>query len=501
MPRNSRPRDTVAPIYFTPGGAPPVEPLEEEGPSLPLTGPLHDTLEAIVSGCAMAAGLGVGLELGDEFVLDDSLDDGEITEEEAEASADEIAKLFEGGGVTTRLLARSLLTEVLGRQPAELAPGIRLKESALGGRSAADVLRDMTRALLPANLPEPFRPTREVWRGAMEDAASLIQEVGLEEFDASCILLATRNDVSRLFVYEHAPESAHISLLEYLFDRAESVIRETNPLLELEREASAWEFECWSAAPPPGLHGTAGSFPRGVREQEYTFAERQTVTLGTSFMHEVAVDDGFGAIHPRQQRLAASLVASSVDVLECLGMTGQRVTLRSLRDGRTYDVHEHMDPIAYEPGWVGAGRLLLVPGQGFLRSPGMIFIRPEDPEWLQTAVKAMDESHHTLAPALALEALIADMFAVPVPRVVKPAESRASARDLLALFELALFEADVEREMEGREAVELDATLTGFAAALEQQAMAGGASRDRSKARAKKKKATKHGRKRGKRGH
>ena len=130
--------------------------------------------------------------------------------------------------------------------------------------------------------------------------------------------------------------------------------------------------------------------------------------------------------------------------------------------GSRIDVYEDMDPPEYDVGWLCIGRLLPF-GAIHLRAPSMIFLRPEDGEIASTMASALDRLEDTIPPALALEAVISSMIhGVHVPRDVKPAQSRANAREALESIRGMLDE------------LPLDPTLESFLAALEAQADAGG---------------------------
>ena len=486
-----------------------------------LTGKLNDMLEAIVSGCAIVdnvAALPPLLDVADDVLrqvdlttLDDLPGDGELLDEDLDEELDEnddddladeeivagmgeLGEAFAGVSLTTRVLARGLLARALNRQPGA-SPWLNPPPALARGGDEGELLDDLTRTLLPANLPKPMRQSRVDRREAFEEAASLIREVGLEEFDVSCDLV-TWDGTTELFAYPLSPEGAHVALLEYLFQRAEAEAEDLDPLLAVERDASFWEFSCWSVSPPPGpLLVVVNEFPRTVREQEYSLVERSTIALGTPVIDELAHDVGFAELLPRQHRLAAALTESFVDVFECLTLEGSRATMRSLSDGRTFQVHEHMKPIQYMPGWIAAGRLLPFDDDTYLRSPGMLFFKPHDPADMQSSVRVFDGLRATVSPALAVEAFISSgMFGVPVPREVKPARSRADAHTLLAMIDDIVADAELDREEPSSDVyyvpghhressspraggIRLDETVQAYIAALDQQATGSGQGR------------------------
>jgi hypothetical protein len=214
-----------------------------------------------------------------------------------------------------------------------------------------------------------------------------------------------------------------------------------------------------------------GIFAQQVREQEYSLARRPTVTLGSSILGEIATDDTFGDIFPRQLRMAQALVQSFVGVFECIALDGPRAVFKSVSDGQTFEVYEHWVPPAYKIGYLALGRLIPFDGAVHLRSPGMIFQGPRTEALATAASNAFEELCATLPPDLALEALIANsVFGVRMPREVKPATSRANARELFDyLAELLL------------DAPEPDDTLDLFMDALAAQAESGADVRRRAK--------------------
>ena len=485
MPRKSRRRNSLELVR----DPLPIEELVDERFSVHhLTGELHDTLEAIISGCVFLAKGPVPAELldpdSDEFqalaaemsdtlvddvdVAVDALGDLTLESEEAalDAEIDQLRDVFGGVALTTRVLARALIARTLGQRSATAVDQYFVPTAShTEAETESAMLDGLAHALLPPNLPAALRPSRTERKAAFEDAALLIREVGLEEFDVSCELEIGEDGTNDLLAFQVSPETAHVELIEFLFDRAENVAAETDPLLMMERNASAWEFFRWSAGAPAGRGPSdVTTFPRQLREQEYSLADRPTVALGASVIEEIGDDEGFAEMFPRQHRMAVALMASVVGVFECVAIDGNRVTMRSIRDGSTYLVHEHMEPVQYSTGWVGAGRLLPFEGALHLRSPGMTFGRAGDLNLALAAANEMGELERTLPPALAVEAFIsAAMLGVSVPRAAKPMRSKADAREVLAALQLALADAEVE----------FDPTLEAFIAALAEQAGAG----------------------------
>jgi hypothetical protein len=367
--------------------------------------------------------------------------------------------------------------------------------TALGPHSSIDprALDELARALLPKNLPRSVRPSPARRERALADAERLLREVGLEEFDVSCHLVLARDDTPTLAAAAVPPETAHVWLIESLFERAEVAAFGGEPLLAVERDASRWEFACWSADPARVEAESGSDFAQGVREQEYSLVDRVTLALDASVLGDLAGGDEFLELYPRQHRLAQSLLASFTGVFECEAIDGDRATFRSLSDDRRYTVHEHVIPPAYAPGAIGFGRLLPFDGASHLRSPGMVIVSGTEPELPAMVARTLREIGDAIPPALAIEGLISTfVFGEAVPRVVKPSSSRAVARELVTMIEEILDEAELEREVSPTEApaelrahVEevpgvryvsfaLDSTLSEYLIALAEQADGGG---------------------------
>jgi hypothetical protein len=184
------------------------------------------------------------------------------------------------------------------------------------------------------------------------------------------------------------------------------------------------------------------------------------MALGTSVIGGFADDDVFSGLYPGQRRMAEGLAASFVDIFECVALAGNRATLRSVRSDQTYVIHEHLEPVQYEVGWVAAGRLIPFDSELYLRSPGMVFARADALDDARSAAAFVDTLEDELPPALALEAFISSvMLGVDVPRVMKPVRSRADAREQLDSLRFLLLDAQLEP----------DATLGAFANALAEQ--------------------------------
>lgn len=436
-----------------------------------LTGEQQETFESLVTGVALLARAPDPL---DPNLTDEQIDELEVVHKEFNRDAidEEAMDVMAANaaltglvGLTTRALARWLLEQVLGYEPAPRVPNELPDADESDVPNQADALAELTAALAPSGMADSIELSRSERRDAIDEAHHLLREVGLEEFDVSCALFENADGTVELEAIPIDAPTAHAALLDYVFDRAEVVVQ-TVPLLTGERVASNWEFSRWSAGPKagqPSLPLESVGDMRAIREQEYSLARRPTVALGGSVIGEIVADDVYAELCPRQHRVAESLVASFVGVFECVAHAGDRATLKTVRDEQTMVVHEYADPPSYAPGWVGLGRVLPFDDTSYVRSPGMVWTKPPNAGFAMLAAKTFDELCETLAPDLAIEAVIASvLFGVRVPREVKAARSRAIARDILIdLIELLI------------DAPEPDKTLEDYMDALTAQARAG----------------------------
>jgi hypothetical protein len=125
-------------------------------------------------------------------------------------------------------------------------------------------------------------------------------------------------------------------LLESLYDHVEAAVL-LDPMLDLERRTSAWWFERWT--PAPARQRPDETFPRGVREQEWSLVERSTLRLEAPVV--AGYSDGSFAgvftVHDRRE---------------------SEITLEDVAGGHRYLVHEHNGEIAYHPEYLALGRLI-----------------------------------------------------------------------------------------------------------------------------------------------
>lgn len=346
--------------------------------------------------------------------------------------------------------------------------------------AAASALTEAVADAIPADLRaalgrgakhrSPGRPHRGTGRGvgrhtghdeALAEAGTLLHEAALERCDADLYLATDRAGHQVVLSSPLPPATARLRLLEPLVERLEALVMQDD-LLALERLAARWAFDRWSAPAPRDLEV---AFPRTVREQEWSLAERETLALDAPIARAV-LDDPEVTLPPRQRTLAAALDASTAGVYLVRERRDAVTVLESLADGDLVEVHEHHPGLAYAAGFLALGRLIPdfsardeaaaneaaanetaadeVPpneappndpasgGAGrFLRSPGMAFLSPADASLPRTLADAVERVSETLPRALAVEAVLNGLLGTrPLPRDVPAAASPQAAREL-----------------------------------------------------------------------
>jgi hypothetical protein len=293
--------------------------------------------------------------------------------------------------------------------------------------SRAGALRAAVRRSLEegGRSPEGFRRHKAEHARLFADVGALLRELGLELFETDVALAATKSGDARLETVRVSGIAAHVRLLDRLLSRLElSLVG--HELLHLERDASSWWFQKWSVDPPEG-----GGFARGVREQEWSLAERGTLFMGPVL--DNFLGRGFASRIPvRQRRLAQALQASFAGVFVVRDRRDGTAIFQDMDTGRRIEVHEHDGALAYRAGSIGLGRLYAFDGPIHLRSPGMAMIEMEDEALAQRLAEAFRRGRRQLAPALALETLLSALTReTKLPRPILPARSPVEARQLL----------------------------------------------------------------------
>lgn len=321
-----------------------------------------------------------------------------------------------------------------------------------------------------------------------------MHEVAFEELDAVLFLATDRDGTQVVAWHPIPPGNAFVELLQPLFETAE-LFTHTDELLETEREAAHWWFSRW---PPTGLNGTA--FAARLREQEWFFADRPTLSSHATVLEELVAPPFDATLPPRQRALAESLCRSRSSMFVVRERSGDVATFEDIADATVYAIHEHSPSTRYRIGDVGAGRVLQLPGSLAVRSPGMVFFTPPGGAGtvatlgasLRDARKVMRDA------AIMVEAVLsAAVFGQRVPRNILPGRSQRDARDRWMALQELLIDAGLGRELpaedappELREIIEgveetkllgfdVDEPIADYASAL--AAQAGPATRKRSR--------------------
>lgn len=327
--------------------------------------------------------------------------------------------------------------------------------AAASGDGALDEAEGAVTAALATALPAEVRTTiarlteppgrrhRGTGRGAgrgdaRAEAGSLLHEAALERCDADLYLATDRTGGELVLWTGLPPASARVRLFESLYERLEVAVA-AHELLALERLASRWAFERWSA-PAPRDPETA--FPRTVREQEWSLGERETLAFDAPAGRAVR-DEAAVTLPPRQRALAAALAASTCGVHVVRERRGAVTVLEPVIDGThrapVIEMHEHNPELAYAAGFVALGRVIPDEAGRVLRSPGLAFVAPGDAAFPHTVADAVARSSETMPRALVVEAVLSGLFGTrPLPRDVTPATSPRAARELLTALHDAL---------------------------------------------------------------
>jgi hypothetical protein len=314
--------------------------------------------------------------------------------------------------------------EKLARLVTGVAVGGRRAPSAAEARRAARELHERLRASGAPARVEPQGGPAALSDAVMAAVDFPLREAGVEFWDAACFV-GWRGKEPVLLWHLLSPASIRIRLMEPLMARAEQVAQ-TDELFSVERTASRWWFERWSM--PPRLRGTL--FAWGVREQEWSLVTRPLLKPDLPVMGLVDTMGVAGKVPPRQAALARAFASSEVGLFEVVERRGEHAVLAEVLSGKRYRVTEHSDETDYRPGFFGMGRV--IPFQdGWLRSPGMIFVKIPQAQARQMA-RGLEEHRGELDREIALEAMIALMLHAPrPPRVVLPGPGVAEARELL----------------------------------------------------------------------
>jgi hypothetical protein len=255
----------------------------------------------------------------------------------------------------------------------------QIAHAAVGQAGAPDdaALRDAARAhyehvsdlrhecLMEAVLLDDYQPAKDV----LGFTSAVLREQTLEHHTTE-IVVGTDADGRRLLAtMAVSVQQAHVWLSGALYEKVEAWAAR-DPLISLERRASAWWLDRWrSARPLPG-----DEFARGVREQEFSLVDRPLRCLHVSVMEHLLEEGLLRRIGPRQQHMAAQLLESHTGVWTVEERTEGRAVLVAAWDNARYEVREHAGTSdnPYRPGFLAVGTLIPFGDGTWLRSPGML---------------------------------------------------------------------------------------------------------------------------------
>jgi len=323
----------------------------------------------------------------------------------------------------TRDLVRPvrLLAEIL----VESASNAPVDASRDAERSAA--IESINAALKQAH----FRATRRSRNDTLGDAGRLINEAGLERHDLQCILATDRDDRNVIVVDRMPSLAAHAWLIEHLLQRVEAFVA-VDENLALERDASAWFFECWSEG-SDDRDPSYTDFPRMVREQEWSLVSRDTLSLDEPAIASFAIDQKPDNVPLRQQRLATGYLRSTVGIFEVVAVDGPHVTVRDVSNDQTLRYYEHNEDADPSSGLLVLGRLIPLDEDMWLRSPGAVIVTSVADDYPAFLSKTLTNLCEDLPTPIALEALISlAIYRATVPVSRLPAPTIAAAHATLA---------------------------------------------------------------------
>lgn len=300
----------------------------------------------------------------------------------------------------------------------------------------APLLSELSRQVEP---PLPELAPDEV-AAAFVGLIGLVNEIGYEEHSASVFPLPLPDGEMSLVWQPVSREAADVALMERVMDRLELWAGQTD-IGYMEREASRHWFDRFSLSKYPEEMELA----HYVREQEFTFAGREFVSLGDTVARSYAVHKG-ATLRPAVRRMLEALVRSRASLFAVRERQGASSVMEDLSDGKRHTVHEHNESLDYGAGSVALGRLLPRGGGAYARSVGMVFSHwPEADASTAQAVASADALG--LDREIILEGILTQAQGGTIPRTVRPAASRREAHDMLADFSTALLEAGLARDL------------------------------------------------------
>ncbi|HYW08357.1 MAG TPA: hypothetical protein VE913_15470 [Longimicrobium sp.] len=275
---------------------------------------------------------------------------------------------------------------------------------------------------------EDLLPTTldEVDNELLEFTSELINEAALESHDHEAGLGFREEDETIVLACSPlSPGEARIGLLALVFRFVEAAVAR-DPLLAMEREASAWWFERWTVDTEEHV------VPATVREGEFSLVERATLRDNRPVLQALLKYGELDDLPPRQRKLAEQLWRSVVGVWTVRERDDDGAVLVWEVDDTVFRVRE--DPGAdYVAGDVAVGRLIPLGDGEWMRSPGMVLLDQPGDEWVDAVSRAFADAIPARIPdGVVVEAALTRSAGGDVPRRIPPARGAAEARTVLA---------------------------------------------------------------------
>jgi hypothetical protein len=278
-------------------------------------------------------------------------------------------------------------------------------------------------ALLPTTLDE-------VDNELLELTSELIHEAALESHDHEATLgFREEDDTIVLACSPLPPVEARVRLLELVFRFVEAAVAR-DPLLAMEREASAWWIERWTRDTGTAEDADVRTMVRG---EEFSLVEHATLRDGRPVLQALLKYGELDVLPPRQRKLAEQLWRSVAGVWTVRERDEDGAVYVWKTDDTVFRVRE--DPGAdYDAGDAAIGRLIPLGDDTWMRSPGMEILAQPGDEWVAGVSRAFADAIPARVPdAVMVEAaLTVAAGGGDLPRRVPPARSASEARTVLA---------------------------------------------------------------------
>lgn len=341
------------------------------------------------------------------------------------------------------------------------------------GKAARDAERSAAIESIKAAMQRAhFRATRRTRNDMFGDVGRVIRETGLHLHNLLCILATDRDDRNIMVIDRIPAPTAHAWLIEDLFQRAEAFVA-VDENLSVERDASAWLFDCWSDGSEEG-DPSYTDFPRMIREQEWSLVSRDTLSLDEPVIASFAIDHEPDDVPLREQQLATGYLQSTVGIFEIVAVDGPHVTVRDVSTGQTHRYYEHNGDANPYSGLLILGRMIPLENDLWLRSPGAMIITSAADDFPAVLAKTLTDFCENLPTPIALEALISlAVYGATVPDPRLPAPTIAAAHATLAAVDdmleaIGVFDDEDDELSEGSVAERNDAEFERFQQRLDQ---------------------------------